>query len=116
VIHKHINPIWNKEELPQQWKESITIPVYREGDKIGCSNYRGILLLVTTYKIVSNILVPNLTPYVDKLLGIVNCDFEVSVELLIRYFVFVRYWRKWEFNGTLYQLFKDTVKVCKNSP
>jgi hypothetical protein len=26
-IHKHINSIWNKEELPEQWKESIIVPV-----------------------------------------------------------------------------------------
>jgi hypothetical protein len=27
-IHKLINCIWNKEELPDQWKESIIVPVY----------------------------------------------------------------------------------------
>jgi hypothetical protein len=26
-IHKLINSIWNKEELPDQWKESIIVPV-----------------------------------------------------------------------------------------
>jgi hypothetical protein len=33
-IHKLINSIWNNEELPQQWKESITVPIYRKGNKI----------------------------------------------------------------------------------
>jgi hypothetical protein len=28
VIHKLINSVWNKEELPDQWKESITVPVH----------------------------------------------------------------------------------------
>jgi len=27
-IHELINPTWNKEELPEQWKESIIVPVY----------------------------------------------------------------------------------------
>jgi hypothetical protein len=27
-IHKLINSIWNKEELPEQLKESIIIPIY----------------------------------------------------------------------------------------
>jgi hypothetical protein len=25
-IHKLINSVWNKEELPDQWKESIIVP------------------------------------------------------------------------------------------
>jgi hypothetical protein len=28
-----IHSIWNKEELPQQWKESIILPIYKKGDK-----------------------------------------------------------------------------------
>jgi hypothetical protein len=44
-IHKHIDSILNKEELPEQWKESIIVPIYKNGDKIECRNYRGILLL-----------------------------------------------------------------------
>jgi hypothetical protein len=26
--HKLINSIWNKEELPLQWKESIVVPIH----------------------------------------------------------------------------------------
>jgi len=32
-IHKLIYSIWNKEELPEKWKESIIVPVYKMGDK-----------------------------------------------------------------------------------
>jgi hypothetical protein len=31
AIHKPINSIWNKEELPDQWKESIIVPVQEKG-------------------------------------------------------------------------------------
>jgi hypothetical protein len=52
-IHKLINSIWSKEELPNQWKESIIAPIYEKGDKTtGCSNYRGISLLLTSCKMV----------------------------------------------------------------
>jgi hypothetical protein len=34
--------IWNKEELPEEWKESIIEPIYTKGDKTDCSNYRDI--------------------------------------------------------------------------
>jgi hypothetical protein len=47
-IHKLINSLWNKEELPEQWKESTIVPIYKKGDKTDCSNYRGISLLSTT--------------------------------------------------------------------
>jgi hypothetical protein len=32
-IHKLMCSIWNKEEFPQQWKESIIIPIHKKGDK-----------------------------------------------------------------------------------
>jgi hypothetical protein len=38
-IHKLICSIWNKEELPQQWTESIIVPIYKKGDKTDCNNY-----------------------------------------------------------------------------
>jgi hypothetical protein len=38
-IHKLICSIWNKEELPQQWKESITIAIHKKGDKNDYNKY-----------------------------------------------------------------------------
>jgi hypothetical protein len=37
-IHRLICCLWNKEELPQQWKESIIVPIYKKGDKTDCNN------------------------------------------------------------------------------
>jgi hypothetical protein len=42
-IHKLIISIWHKEELPEEWKESVILPIYKKGDKTDCSNYQGIL-------------------------------------------------------------------------
>jgi hypothetical protein len=67
VIHKLIHFIWNKEELPEQWNESIIVPVHKKGDKTECNNYRGISLLSTSYKIVSNILLSRLGPFTDEI-------------------------------------------------
>jgi hypothetical protein len=41
-ILKVIISIWNKEELPEEWKESVIVPIYKKGDKTDCSKYRGI--------------------------------------------------------------------------
>jgi hypothetical protein len=45
--YKLIILIWNKEELPHQWKESIVVPIHKKGDKTDCSNSGGISLLST---------------------------------------------------------------------
>jgi hypothetical protein len=55
-IHKLINSIWIKGKQPDQWKESIIVPVQKKGDEPESSNYHGISLLSASYKILSNIL------------------------------------------------------------
>ena len=37
-IYKLIVSIWNKEELPEEWKESIIVPIHKKGDKTDCNN------------------------------------------------------------------------------
>jgi hypothetical protein len=54
-IHKLIIFIWNKEEMTEEWKESIIVPIYKKGDNTDCSNYRGISIFPTMYRILSNI-------------------------------------------------------------
>jgi hypothetical protein len=33
AIHKLIIAIWNKEELSEEWKESVIVPIHKKGDK-----------------------------------------------------------------------------------
>jgi hypothetical protein len=33
AIHKLIIAVWNKEELPGEWKESIIVPIHKKGVK-----------------------------------------------------------------------------------
>jgi hypothetical protein len=54
VIHKLINSIWNKEELPDQWKESIIVSIHKMGNKTDSTIYHGISLRATSDKILSN--------------------------------------------------------------
>jgi len=72
-IHKLIISICNKKELPEEWKESIILPMYKKGNKTHCNNYRGISFLPTTYKILSNILLRRLTPYAEEITGDHQC-------------------------------------------
>ena len=75
AIHKLIIAIWNKEELPGEWKDSIIVTIHKKGDKADCNNYRDISLLPTTYKILSNILLSRLSPYAGKIIGDHQCGF-----------------------------------------
>jgi hypothetical protein len=64
-----INSIWNKEELSEEWKESVIVSIYKKGDKTDCSNYRGISLLPTMYKVLSTILLSRLNLYAEEIVG-----------------------------------------------
>jgi hypothetical protein len=64
--------------LPEEWKESIIVPIHKKGDKTFCNNYRGISLLPTTYKILSNILLSRLIPYAEKIIVDHQCGFSGS--------------------------------------
>ena len=61
------------EELPQQWKQSITVPIYKEGDETVCSNYWGTSLI--NYM---QILIPHsssrLASSADKITGDHKCE------------------------------------------
>jgi hypothetical protein len=39
------NSVWNKEELPEQWKESVIVPVCKKGEDTGCTNLRNIIVI-----------------------------------------------------------------------
>jgi hypothetical protein len=108
-IHKLICSIWNKEELTQQWKESIIVPIHKKGDKTGRNNYREISLLSTAYKILSNFLLSRLTPYANEIIGDHLCEFcrnKTSTTYHILYINQILE-KKWEYNWKMHQLLID---------
>ena len=73
-IHKLIS-IWNKEELPEEWKDWVIVPIHKKSGKTDCSNYRGINFLPTTYRILFNILLSRFTPLAEEISGDHQCGF-----------------------------------------
>jgi len=67
-IHKLIISIWNKEELPDEWK-LITVPIYKKGDKTNCSNCTRIITFANYDNILSNLLLSRLTPFAEEIIG-----------------------------------------------
>jgi hypothetical protein len=39
AIHRLIDSVWMKEELPEQSKDYIIVPTYKKGDKTDRTNY-----------------------------------------------------------------------------
>lgn len=58
-----LDNIWRQEETPTKWYVSVLYPIHKKGDSFICQNYRGISLLNTSYKIVSNIILNRIQPY-----------------------------------------------------
>jgi hypothetical protein len=77
-IPKLIKFIWNKEELPHQWKESIVVLIHKKGS----SNYQGKSLLSTSYKILSNVLLSRLIPHAHEITGVHQCGFQCDKQLI----------------------------------
>jgi hypothetical protein len=86
VIHKLINSIWNKEESRHQSKVSFILPIHKKGDKNDCNNYRGISLLSTSYIIVSNIFLSNLSPYIEEIIWEHKCGFRHNISTINQIF------------------------------
>jgi hypothetical protein len=112
AVHKLISSVWNKEELPDQWKESVIVTVHKRGDKTDCNNYRGISLLSTSYKMLSNILPSRLVPYIDEIIGDHQCGFQCNRSTPDQNFCIRNILEKeWEYNDTVHQLFIDFKKA-----
>jgi hypothetical protein len=100
--------------LPEEWNESIIVPTYKIGDKTDCSNYSGITLLLTTYKILSNIIFSRLAPYAEEIIGVHQCGFRCNRSTTCHICVFcirLILEKKWEYNEAVYQLFIDFKKA-----
>jgi len=89
----------------------LIVQIYKKGDKTDCSNYRGISLLPTTYKILSNILLSMLTPYAEEIKEDHHCGFQHNRSTTDHIFCICQILeKKWEYIEAVNQLFKDFKK------
>jgi hypothetical protein len=68
-IRQLIVSIWEKEEMPEEWRTTIICYIFKKGNKLECKNYRGISLLNVVYKIFTNILAQHIKVYTEEILG-----------------------------------------------
>jgi hypothetical protein len=48
---------------------SLLCPIYKKGNSTDCQDYRGISLLNTSYKVLSNVILNRIKPYVNEIIG-----------------------------------------------
>jgi len=61
--------VWTNEELPAEWKTAVLCQIHKKGNIQDCNNYREIVLLNVTYKVLSNFILSRLKGKVEKTLG-----------------------------------------------
>jgi hypothetical protein len=86
---------------------SITGPVHKKGDKTDCHNYRGISLIPISCRILSNILLSRLVPYIGEIIGDHQCGSTADQIFCIRQIME----KKWKYNETVHELFIDFKKA-----
>jgi hypothetical protein len=90
----------------------IIVPIHKKGDKTDYNNYRGISLLPTTYKILSNILLSRLIPYAEEIMGDHQCGVRCNRSTTDHIFCICQILEeKWEHNEAVHQLFIDFKKA-----
>ena len=69
VMHAVISDVWEKGEVPKDWRDAIMIPLYKgkgAGKGEVCGNYRGITLLSSAEKMLAGILLSRLNAEIVK--------------------------------------------------
>jgi len=98
--------------VPEEWKESIIVLIYKKGDNTECITYRGTSILPTTYKGLSNILFSRLTPYTEEIIGDHQCGFKRNRSSIDHIFCIRQIFeKKEEYDEAVYQLFIDLKKT-----
>ena len=67
--------IWKTQQWPQDWKRSVFIPIPKKGNAKECSNYRTIVLVSHTSKVMLKILQARLQQCVNRELPDVQAGF-----------------------------------------
>ena len=66
MMHEMCNEIWRTREWPQQWKQSVYIPIPKKGDPRECGNNRTIALITHASKVLLKVLQRRIEPYMQR--------------------------------------------------
>ena len=58
--------IWNKEQVPSEWKTGLLVKIPKKGDLSKCENRTGITLLSAMSKILTRVMLERMKDAIDK--------------------------------------------------
>ena len=98
--------------MPDDWKIGLIVPLFKKGNKMKHENYRGIMLLNVTYKILSSVILERLKEYSEEILGECQCSFRPQRRTMDQLFVVRQILEKFYAHDIdLYLLFIDFKKA-----
>jgi hypothetical protein len=107
-IFELLMQIWEQERMPEEWGIGIICPIFKKGDRKECSNYRGITLLNSTYKIFTCLIYNRLAKYSELTLGEYQAGFRPSRSTIDQIHVVRQILEKcYEFGIELHNIFID---------
>ena len=80
MLHSIYQQIWKTQQWPQDWKQSVFIPVPKKGNTKECSNYSTITLSSRASKVMVKILQARLQQFVNHELPDFKLDLEKAEE------------------------------------
>jgi hypothetical protein len=110
-IHKFIIPVWNKEELPEEWKESIIVHIYKKCDKTEYSDHGAYHFRQLRTEFLSNILPSRLNPHAEEIIGDHQSGFCGNRSTTDHIFCIRQILEKNQYKEAVHQLFIDFKKA-----
>ena len=107
-LHIVLQKVWSEEKLTLECNICVICPLIKKCDVKECSNYRGINIFNSAYKILSTILCERLKPYLSSIIGSYQWGFRPGKSTVDQMFTLEQILEKpHEFNIDTHHLFSD---------
>jgi len=111
-MYELVRQVWEEERIPDKWKETIIVPIHKRGYRDRCETYRGIALGNAAYKILLNIILGKIKPYIEKVMGDYQNRFRCGISVTDNIFSLKIINEKlWEYNQSVQYSFIDFQKA-----
>ena len=116
-LHRIINMAWESGQVPSDWTKAVITPIFKNGNRKDCNNYRGISLISVVGKIFSGIVERRVRVLVEDKLDENQCGFRPLRGCQDQIFSLRQIMEKsYEWNRELYLCFIDLEKAYDRVP